>query len=238
MHRQSAVPPLLMLLVLLSLVPPVAAGEAAITLVTKSGVGTIKADRAWEEGDLLCWERRDERDCLPKDQLSLVPPTVLSVSPRAEARAASRKERPGKPAAEPVASGDTPVPPPPVAAVESSSISSSISSTRPPMLLPSRVFPPGRRSAVPCATIRSADGTTQTICSEEPRAKASPRRKPKTGGTVRSGERGAAKPGAERAGAANAQAGPVRERVREGQGRSQWPPQTGCASPTGSERRC
>jgi hypothetical protein len=238
MHRESAAPPFLMLLLLLSLAPLAAAGEAAITLVTKSGVGTIKADRAWEENDFLCWERWGERDCLPKDQLSLESPAVLSAPPRTAARTAPRQERPGKPAVEPAVSGEAPVPAPPVASVEPPSISSSISSTRPPMLLPSRGLTSRGRSAVPCATIRSADGTTTQICSEEPRAKASPRRKPKSAGTVRSGEPVAAKPGAGRAGAAKAQAGPVRERAQEEQGRSQSRPQTGCASPTGPERRC
>jgi hypothetical protein len=160
----------------LPLIASAVAGEPDIVLVTKSGAGTIKADRVWEEGDLLCWERRGEQECQPKDRVRLVSPEVLSPAPRAESRALPRKERPGRPAAGSLPLAEPPESPPMPAPLTEGS---SILSDRPPMLLPSWGGAYRGRPGVPCATIRSADGTTTKICSEEPRPKPRPPRKPK-----------------------------------------------------------
>jgi hypothetical protein len=37
--------------------------QPPITIVVKGGAGTIKADRAWNDGDKLCWESRGVRNC-------------------------------------------------------------------------------------------------------------------------------------------------------------------------------
>jgi hypothetical protein len=54
--------------------PTAEGGEPELTIYMKSGAGTIRADRVWEQGEYLCWESRGYQDCVTKELVVLVPP--------------------------------------------------------------------------------------------------------------------------------------------------------------------
>jgi hypothetical protein len=92
---------------------------------------------------------------------------------------------------------------------------------------------------LPCATIRKADGTTERICGEEPRAQSRSHRKPKGEAALRPGERkGAVGTVTELAAAAKRRAGADRQRARGGQERGRSKPPGECVTPSDPRRRC
>ncbi len=56
----------------------VSAAEPEITIYLKGGVGTIRAERTWEQGSHLCYESRGFRNYIPKDRVSSAPVTTPS----------------------------------------------------------------------------------------------------------------------------------------------------------------
>lgn len=50
----------------------VSPAQPPITITVKGGAGTIKADRAWYDGDQLCWESRGVRNCMLRRWVSSI----------------------------------------------------------------------------------------------------------------------------------------------------------------------
>jgi len=48
------------------------AGEPGLVIHLKTGAGTIRAGKIWEQNDQLCWEAPNSRKCLPKEEVSFV----------------------------------------------------------------------------------------------------------------------------------------------------------------------
>ncbi len=50
-----------------------AATAPDIVIPLKGGVGSIRAQRTWTQGDRLCYESRGFQNCIPKDRVASVP---------------------------------------------------------------------------------------------------------------------------------------------------------------------
>jgi hypothetical protein len=46
--------------------------QAGITIKLKGGVGTILAERTWEQGENICWVSRGYQECVPKSRVESV----------------------------------------------------------------------------------------------------------------------------------------------------------------------
>jgi hypothetical protein len=63
-----------MIVVLLATLLAVVEGpvEAGVTIKLKGGVGTILAERTWEQGENICWVSRGYQECIPKTRVESV----------------------------------------------------------------------------------------------------------------------------------------------------------------------
>ena len=58
--------------VLLPILFGTAEARAEVKILLKGGSGSIIAERAWEQGEMLCWTSKGYTNCLPKDRFEAV----------------------------------------------------------------------------------------------------------------------------------------------------------------------
>jgi len=118
LFKEDAVPiPILMLVIFMVAMGSTSTLAGEITIYLKGGVGTIRADRVWEQEDKVCYERRGDQNCIPKSRVGYAPPPTpvparAKVSPEPTAPE-NPPPKPETPAEKPIVAKSRPTMAPP-----------------------------------------------------------------------------------------------------------------------------